>query len=65
MSETVPDIKRTEAHIKAEALREAADEFQMNTWCDVLSGPFQTRIGNSQAVLDWLRARADSLEAGS
>lgn len=44
---------------KAEALREAAGEFQVNTWASVLTGGIVTRTRNGQEVSDWLRARAN------
>lgn len=47
------------------ALREAAKGLQINTWMDLFEGPLQQRIASSQSVVDWLRNRADRMEADS
>lgn len=46
---------------KQEALREAADKFQIGDWFNVIQGNAHVKIGNGQRVTDWLRARADKL----
>ena len=52
-------LETVRAEAKAEALREAAGEFQVNTWASVLTGGIVTRTRNGQEVSDWLRARAN------
>ncbi len=52
-------MDKIRAEAKAEALREAAGEFQVNTWASVLTGGIVTRTRNGQEVSDWLRARAN------
>ena len=51
--------------VKASALREAADEWQIGAWADDLptggSRP-QLILGMAQRATDWLRARADRME---
>lgn len=53
-----------EERARAEALREAADAFQVNTWADVITPALKTNgipaLAVGQAVVDWLRARASS-----
>lgn len=49
----------------ARALREAADDFQINTWADVVTPALKTTglksLAVTQAFLDWLRDRADRM----
>lgn len=54
-------IAKVRAEAKAEALREAADKFQIGDWFNVIQGNARVKIGNGQRVTDWLRARADKL----
>lgn len=52
------------AEAKAEALREAADEWQVGGWANVLlphpEPPAVPLIAYSNRVLDWLRARIEA-----
>ena len=58
--------------IKAEALREAADAWQWGEWSTITEpakrpevvGQVPRILGIANAVTDWIRARADELEAG-
>ena len=55
-------LPRTEAVVKAEALKEAADAWQSGGWAKELpkgTTRAQLIIGMSQATLDWLRKRAE------
>ena len=54
-------IEKVRTEAKAEALREAADKFQIGDWFNVIQGNAHVKIGNGQRVTDWLRARADKL----
>lgn len=53
----------SEAAIKAEALREAADAWNWSAWSDVLDlrALGLNSLPTAQSVGDWLRARADAL----
>jgi hypothetical protein len=51
------------AKAKAEALREAAEAWQLGEWADAprCADRVQERIANGQHVGDWLRARANQI----
>ena len=54
-----------ERELRAEVLREAATAFQINTWSDVITPALRTEgipaLAVGQAVVDWLRARANTV----
>lgn len=47
--------------MEAKVVRETADAWQRGQWADVLL-PKKDVLGQSQAVLEWLRARANELD---
>lgn len=55
-------IAKVRAEAKQEALREAADKFQIGDWFNVIQGNARVKIGNGQRVTDWLRNRAATME---
>lgn len=59
------DLPARDRHVKAQALREVADDWQMGGWADAprRADPAAERIANAQYVTDWLRRRADEIEA--
>jgi hypothetical protein len=57
---------RRDARLKREALREAADAWTQGEWANHLvaaSDPAQIRIGSANRFGEWLRERADRIEA--
>lgn len=60
-------IVQHDAHIRAEVLRDAADEWTQGEWANHLvtaADPAQIRIGSANRFGEWLRARAGRIEAG-
>ncbi len=49
-----------DAEAARKALEDAADEFQINTWAELLSTG--NTIGKAQRVTEWLRARAAAFQ---
>lgn len=60
-----PALDARDARVSADALREAASAFQINTWADVVPPALKTQglpaLAVTQAFIDWLRDRADRI----
>ncbi len=60
------DLPARDRRVKAQALRAVADDWKMGGWAGAprRADRVVERIANAQYVTDWLRRRADEIEAG-